>query len=153
MLSIAAMTASRIIGYQNRIPWYYPEDLRWFKKTTMGHPILMGRKTFESLGKPLPGRRNLVLSRTATFDGVEMIRDLKNFNPALYEKEVMVIGGAEIYSALLPKCDTLIITKIKKDYIGDTYFPEFESDFALTEVIAKTPDFDIVRYGRMAHGE
>ena len=80
MNAIAAMALNRVIGKGNKIPWHLPEDFKWFKKTTMGHPILMGRKTFESIGQPLPGRRNLVVSRTAEIEGVEIVRDLERFD-------------------------------------------------------------------------
>ena len=95
----------------------------------MGHSILMGRKTFESIGKPLPGRHNLVVTRTGNFAGVELIRDLQTFDPALYEadgKEIFVIGGAEIYRALLVRCESIYVTIVKEEYEGDAYFPEFE---------------------------
>src|SRR6478672_13370502 len=103
MKAIVAMTRDRVIGKENRIPWRLPGEQRWFKEVTMGHSILMGRKTFESIGQPLPGRRNLVITRTGSFPGVELIRDLQTFDPTLYEvdgKEIFIIGGAKIYGAL-----------------------------------------------------
>ena len=118
---------------------------------TMGHPILMGRKTFESIGKPLPGRRNLVVTRTGHFPGVELIRDLQAFDPGSYEtdgKEIFVIGGAKIYEALLDRCDTIYGTIVREEYAGDAYFPEFESQFEIAETIQETPEFDIFRYQR-----
>ncbi len=121
----------------------------------MGQPILMGRKTFESIGKPLPGRRNLVVTRTGNFAGVDLIRDLKAFDPAPYQthgKEIYVIGGAEIYDALLDRCDTIYVTIVKEEYAGDAYFPEFESKFEITERIRETPDFDILCYRRREGG-
>src|SRR5690349_9434822 len=99
MIAIVAMTPSQVIGHGNAIPWRLPEDYRWFKQTTVGHPVLMGRKTFMSLKRPLPGRRNLVVTRAAQFSGVELIRDLTRFDPERYEPELFVIGGAEIYRA------------------------------------------------------
>src|SRR5580704_11667387 len=151
MKAIVAMTRGRVIGKNNKIPWRLPGEQKWFKEVTMGHPILMGRKTFESIGRPLPGRRNLVVTRTGNLAGVDLIRDLKAFDPAPYEtdgKEIFVIGGAEIYEALLDRCDTIYATIIKEDYPGDAYFPEFESQFALSETIRATPDFDILCYRR-----
>jgi dihydrofolate reductase len=151
MRAIVAMTQDRVIGKNNQIPWRLPGEQKWFKEVTMGHPILMGRKTFESIGRPLPGRRNLVVTRTGNLPGVDLIRDLKAFDPAPYEtdgKVVFVIGGAEIYEALLDRCDTIYATIVKGDYPGDAYFPEFESQFALSETIRATPDFDIFRYKR-----
>ena len=117
----------------------------------MGHPILMGRKTFESIGRPLPGRRNLVVTRAGKFAGVELIRDLNAFDPAPYEldgAEIFVIGGAEIYQALLDRCDVIYATVVKREYDGDAYFPEFESQFEISEMIRETPEFDILCYRR-----
>lgn len=117
----------------------------------MGHSILMGRKTFESIGKPLPSRRNLVVSRAGNFAGVELIRDLTTFDPTLYEtngKEIFVIGGAKIYGALLDRCETIYVTIVKEEYEGDAYFPEFELQFRLSETIRETPEFDIFLYRR-----
>ena len=114
-----AMTRKRVIGKNNQIPWRLRGELKWFKEVTMGHSILMGRKTFESIGKPLPGRRNLVVTRAGNFAGVDLVRDLKTFDPALYEadgKEIFVIGGAEVYGALLDRCDTIYMTIVKQEY-------------------------------------
>jgi dihydrofolate reductase len=155
MNAIAAMALNRVIGKGNKIPWHLPEDFKWFKKTTMGHPILMGRKTFESIGKPLPGRRNLVVSRTAEIEGVEIVRDLERFEPAAFEedgKEVFVMGGAEIYRQLLPRCQKIYLTLVKREYDGDAFFPEFESDFAPDEKILETPEFEVRLYQRARKG-
>jgi dihydrofolate reductase len=149
--AIVAMTRNRVIGDGNRIPWRLQGEQRWFKEITMGHPVLMGRKTFESIGKPLLGRRNLVVTRTGTFAGVDIIRDLQAFDPTLYEsegKEIFVIGGAEIYSALLGRCDAIYATIVKQEYTGDTIFPEFGSQFAISETIRETPEYDIFLYSR-----
>ena len=116
----------------------------------MGHPILMGSRTFESIGRPLPGRQNLVVSRSRSWPGVEMIRDLAQFDPERYFAEVYVIGGAEIYAQLLDRCRELLITRVKTEYEGDAYFPEFESKFRLTEQIRETPDYVIQRFGRVS---
>jgi len=145
------MTRERVIGDGNRIPWRLHGEQRWFREVTMGHPILMGRKTFESIGKPLPGRRNLVVTRTGNFAGVDLIRNLEAFDPAPYEsggKEIFVIGGAEIYSALLGRCDAIYVTVVKTEYPGDTFFPEFESRFEISETIRETPEYDIFCYKR-----
>ncbi|MBV8174938.1 MAG: dihydrofolate reductase [Verrucomicrobia bacterium] len=151
MKAIVAMTSNRVIGKNNRIPWRLSGEQRWFKEVTMGHPILMGRKTFESIGRPLPGRRNLVVTRAGKFAGVELIRDLNAFDPAPYEldgAEIFVIGGAEIYQALLDRCDVIYATVVKREYDGDAYFPEFESQFEISEMIRETPEFDIFCYRR-----
>ena len=117
----------------------------------MGHPVLMGRKTFESIGRPLPGRHNIVVTRSGEIEGVEIVRDLRTFNPVLYEangRDLFVIGGAEIYRALLPKCDVIHVTMVKQEYEGDTYFPEFESYFKVCELIRETPLYEVLLYRR-----
>jgi dihydrofolate reductase len=151
MKAIVAMTRERVIGENNKIPWRLRGEQKWFKEVTMGHPILMGRKTFESVGRPLPGRRNLVVTRTGNFAGVELIRDLQKFDPVPYESEgaeIFVVGGAEIYQALLDRCNVLYVTIVKGGYRGDAYFPEFESQFEISERIRESPEFDIFRYTR-----
>jgi dihydrofolate reductase len=151
MKAIVAMTRDRVIGKDNRIPWRLPGEQKWFKEVTMGHPILMGRKTFESIGRSLPGRRNLVVTRTGIFAGVEVIHELNEFDPRPYEtdgREIFVIGGAEVYKALLDRCETIYVTVVKKVYEGDAYFPEFESRFQITETIRETSEFDILCYRR-----
>jgi dihydrofolate reductase len=151
MKAIVAMTRDRVIGKDNRIPWRLPGEQKWFKEVTMGHPILMGRKTFESIGQPLAGRRNLVVTRTGTFAGVEVIRELNEFDPRPYEangREIFVIGGAEVYKSLLDRCETIYVTVVKKEYEGDAHFPEFESRFQISETIRETPEFDILCYRR-----
>jgi len=151
MKAIVAMTRNRVIGKDNKIPWRLPGEQKWFKEVTMGHPILMGRKTFESIGRPLPGRRNLVVTRTGEFAGVDLIHDLNVFDPGPYEldgAEVFVIGGAKVYQALLDRCDMIYATVVKGGYEGDAYFPEFESQFEISETIRETPEFDIFCYRR-----
>jgi dihydrofolate reductase len=156
MNAIVALTRTRVIGIGNKIPWKLSEDLKLFKEVTMGHTVLMGRKTFESIGKPLPGRLNLVVSRTAEFGGVETIRDLDTFDPSRFENggsEIFVIGGSEIYSKLLDRCELLYVTNVHREYEGDTYFPEFESKFEKFEKIAETHEFDTFIYRRRTdHG-
>jgi dihydrofolate reductase len=146
MIAIAAMTPSRVIGRGNEIPWRIHGEQKWFKQVTMGHPILMGSRTFESIGRPLPGRQNLVVSRSRSWPGVEVIRDLAQFDPERYSAEVYVIGGAKIYGQLLDRCRELLITRLKTEYEGDAYFPEFESKFRLIEQIRETPDCVIERW-------
>jgi len=151
MKAIVAMTRDRVIGENNKIPWQLRGEQKWFKQVTMGHPILMGRKTFESIGRPLSGRRNLVVTRTGNFPGVELIRDLKRFDPEPYESEgaeVFVIGGAKIYQALLDRCNALYVTIVKGEYRGDAYFPEFESWFEISETIRESSEFDTFLFKR-----
>jgi dihydrofolate reductase len=147
--AIAAMAANRVIGSHGGIPWHIPDDFRWFKKMTQGHAVLMGRKTFESLGKPLPGRLNLVVSRQAiAHPGVTRIADLATFDPSAIDREVWVIGGAEIYRQLLPRCTDLYLSVVKGEFEGDTFFPEFESQFALVEIPLEHPDFEVRHFAR-----
>jgi dihydrofolate reductase len=146
--AIAAMTPSRVIGRGNSIPWRIPGEQKWFREVTMGHCVLMGSKTHLSIGRLLPGRRNLIVSRSQTWEGAEMIRDLSQFDPSDYREEVYVIGGAEIYRQLLDRCDELLITELKVEYPGDIYFPEYQSKFVAVEQIRETSDCRIFRYAR-----
>jgi dihydrofolate reductase len=155
MKAIVAMTRDRVIGKNNKIPWRLPGEQKWFKEVTMGHPILMGRKTFESIGRPLPGRRNLVVTRAGRFGGVDLIHDLKKFDPRPYEvdgREIFVIGGAEVYQALLDRCESIYVTVVKNEFQGDAYFPEFEDRFEISETIRETAEFDILLYQRRGRG-
>lgn len=122
---IAAVARNRVIGNNGQLPWHIPEDLRYFKHTTMGHALLMGRKTYASIGRPLPGRRMLVLSRnTATIPGVTVYTSLQD---ALREyPNAFVIGGAEIYAQSLPHVSKLFLTEIDREFEGDTFFPAWD---------------------------
>ena len=149
MIAIAAMSPDRVIGAGGKIPWHIPEDLKFFKRTTLRHVIVMGRKTFESLGKPLPGRENWVLSRTASFEGARVFRNPSEIVPPGDGREVFVIGGAELYAALLPRCGEILLTHVNHVVEGDTWFPVFETEFDGGEVIGIGPDFEIRRYRRI----
>ena len=124
---IAAMDENRLIGADGGMPWHIPGDLPRFKRLTMGKPILMGRRTFESIGRALPKRRNIVLSRSATLDGRDDITRVASVEAALAAAgnapELMVIGGAEVYRLVLADADCLDITHIQAEYAGDTWFP------------------------------
>ncbi len=129
---IVAMAENCVIGRDNQLPWYLPEDLKYFKKVTMGKPIVMGRKTFESIGKPLPGRTNIVVTRNADFqpEGVRVVSTVeqaialgKSIAIVNGVREIMVIGGAEIYEACLPVVDRLYLTHVHAEVEGDAYFP------------------------------
>lgn len=131
------MASNRVIGREGRLPWHLPEDLKFFKRTTLGHPILMGRKTFDSIGRPLPGRRNIVLSRTmAPREGIEVIRDISEL-PHVCEgaEQVFLIGGAQLFAELLPRCDGLYLTWIEHPYEGDVLLPPFEHLFDLKDTL------------------
>lgn len=130
-LSIAVAVAENYaIGKNNQLLWHMPADLKFFKQITSGHTIIMGRKTFDSVGRPLPNRRNIVISRDPNLkiDGVEVVNSL---DEALSiskneEKSVFIVGGAEIYKQALPKVDTLYLTTIHHNFEADTFFPEID---------------------------
>ena len=149
MIAIAAMSPQRVIGSAGTIPWHISEDLRFFKRTTLGHAIVMGRKTYESLGKPLPGRENLVVSRTATLDGVRVFRSLSEIVEPTDGRQLYVIGGAELYAVLLPRCSEILLTRVSMDVAGDTWFPEFEHEFDAGEVLETGANYEIRRHRRL----
>ncbi len=145
--AIAAMAANRVIGCQGRLPWHLPEDFQWFKATTMGHVLVMGRKTFESIGRPLPGRETVVISRSGfNHPGVTVIQDLSALARWPAERHFFICGGAQIYALALPFCEDLYLTLVKREAKGDTFFPPFEERFALVGVVKETPDFRILHY-------
>ncbi|MBE4589920.1 type 3 dihydrofolate reductase [Vibrio navarrensis] len=125
---IAAMAENRIIGKENQMPWHLPADFAWFKSCTMGKPVVMGRKTFESIGRSLPGRKNIVISRDAALS-IEGVSIVNSIEAALTEagdsEEVMIIGGGSIYAECLPKADRLYLTFIDANVDGDTQFPKW----------------------------
>ncbi|MCD1259351.1 dihydrofolate reductase [Paenibacillus athensensis] len=128
---IVAMDRSGAIGRENRLPWHLPADLQFFKRTTMGHPIVMGRKTYESIGKPLPGRRNLILTRSTEFAavGCETVQSVAEAEERVgAAAELFVIGGAEVFHAAYPQADKLILTRIDHEFEADTYFSELNLD-------------------------
>jgi dihydrofolate reductase len=126
---IVATDAQRGIGINNTLPWKLPEDLAHFKRLTTGHPILMGRKTFESIGRPLPNRRNIVITRNAGWrhDGVETVGSVEAAVALLDGTPAFIIGGAEIYQQSLPLADQLIITEIDRTYDCDAFFPAIDA--------------------------
>lgn len=150
--AIAAMAVNRVIGRGGALPWHHPEDLKFFKKTTFGHPVLMGRTTFASIGRPLPGRLNLVLSRTLPeTPGVTILRTLEELPAACAGAEcVFVIGGAQLYKALLPRCEVLYLTLVNETPEGDALMPPFEALFGPPEVLAVSPPLEFRRYRRLA---
>ncbi len=150
MKAIVAMSENRVIGASGGLPWHLPEDFRFFKRTTLGHPIVMGRKTYESLGKPLPGRKNILLThQPLEIPEVTVIHSVEEL-PLLTIPldETFVIGGAAIYQLLLPACDTLFITHVHRKVEGDTFFPPFEEYFEEHAVLLKTDSFTIREYRR-----
>ncbi len=149
---IVAMTRDRVIGMDNQMPWHLPEDLKLFKKLTAGNTVIMGRKTYESIGKPLPNRSNIVVSRSQMdIPGVVVCPSMAQaLNKAEeYGQKIFFIGGAEIYRQALPLADCLYISWLKQDYPGDTKFPEFnETEW---EMLSETeyPEFSNVLYKRI----
>jgi len=145
------MAENRVIGNAGTIPWHLPEDFKFFKATTMGHAILMGRKTYESIGKPLPGRENIVLSRTMTeTPGITIVRSVEEIQEPTHGRDLFVIGGEEIYRLLLPSVHELYVTKVPRQIEGDTHFPEFESEFDTGTKVLETNDFSVWKYTRKA---
>ncbi len=131
---IVAMTQNRIIGKDNKMPWHLPADLAWFRQNTLGKPVIMGRKTFESIGRALPKRPNIVLSRQniSHQEGVENLQWQPNFESAVSNlqdfSEIMLIGGGQLFEQYLPQADRLYLTIIQTELEGDTFFPEINWD-------------------------
>jgi len=186
MIAVAAMSLNRVIGADGKIPWHLPEDFKWFKRLTTGHFILMGRKTFDSIGRPLPNRTNIIVTRhprrlareerfkpafignwrprlarsyqlgltQMTERDIWLVRDVDKLIEA-YERvrpqrQLFVVGGAQIYRRLLPRCREILLTVVFREVEGDATFPEFESEFEQVEVPLKTPEFEVRRYRRVS---
>lgn len=149
LTAIVAMTSERIIGKNGTLPWHLPEDLKLFKRYTTGNPIVMGRKTWDSIGKPLPNRQSIVLTRDPDWSspGAHVIHhpdDIAHIE--LITPQVFIIGGAQIYSAFMPALDEILISHVYENYPGDTQFPEFESTFPHVTVEEKFETFELRRY-------
>lgn len=145
--AIAAMSLNRVIGCHNQIPWHLPEDLRWFKRLTLGHVLVMGRKTFQAIGRPLPHRTTIVLSRSGfSAPGVQTVADLTQIHPAHESREVFICGGAQVYAQALPLCSDLYLTLVKQVVEGDAFFPPFEHLFVPVKDLADCPQFKLTHY-------
>jgi dihydrofolate reductase len=148
--AIAAMSLNRVIGHRNSIPWHLPEDFKWFKKMTVGQVIVMGRKTFDSIGRPLPNRETIVLTRSvAAVPGVRSVSDLGQIDPRAPEfagRNIFICGGAQVYALALPSCSDLYLTLVQRTVEGDTFFPPFEDHFKLIGTVMETPEFKILHY-------
>ena len=141
------MSENRVIGCGNKIPWHLPEDFKWFKRMTMGQVVVMGRKTFESIGRPLPGRETMVLSRGGfRHPGVRVVADLGQIDLAKETREFFICGGAQVYEQALPLCSDLYLTQVKCVVDGDAFFPAFEDRFEQIEEIMDCAEFRIVHY-------
>ena len=135
---IVAMSQNRVIGRNNKLPWYLPGDLKYFKQATMGKPIIMGRKTWDSIGRPLPGRMNVVISRNPEWEAPAGTTPAKSLDEALIKaeaqaeiedrEEVMIIGGGQIYTEALPMVDRMYVTQVHAEVEGDAFFPEVNWD-------------------------
>jgi len=146
LIAIAAMAENRVIGRDGGLPWHYSEDLKFFKRTTLGHPIVFGRTTYEGIGRPLPGRTNLVLSRKWEGEpGVEVVSSVQTLL-SREEETLFICGGAEIYRQLFPYCSKLLLTRILHHVEGDTFLPRFEDRFEFQEIIESHEEFRIERW-------
>ena len=150
---IVAVAENGVIGRNNALPWYLPNDLKYFKQTTMGKPVIMGRKTYESIGKPLPGRTNIVITRQADYqpEGVKVVNSVEAARELAEsvclidgQEEAMIMGGAEIYTLALPHTDRLYLTEVHADVEGDAFFPEYDKslwqEVAREDVAAEGPN-------------
>ncbi|MDR2731917.1 MAG: dihydrofolate reductase [Fibromonadaceae bacterium] len=143
---IAAVAENGVIGKDNELPWHLPADLQFFKKTTLGHPIIMGRKNFESIGRILPGRTNIVLTRNPNFTETADLKVAHSLEEAFAiarktgSDECFVIGGAEIYKEALPFCQKLYITQVHGIFEGNTFMPEYEKGFRKISSVSNNAD-------------
>lgn len=161
---IVAVAENRVIGRDNKLPWYLPNDLKYFKQTTLGKPVIMGRKTYESIGKPLPGRTNIVITRQTDYqpEGVKVVSTIEDAIQVAEsvclidgQEEAMVMGGAEIYGLTLPHCERLYLTEVHAEVEGDAWFPEYDksewSEVTREDFKAEGPnpfDYSFVVYER-----
>ena len=141
---VVAMAENRVIGRENRLPWHLPADLRHFKQLTLGKPVLMGRRTHESIGRPLPGRTNIVVTcdRSYTAPGCVVAHSLESaLEAAAGGAEAMVIGGTELYRQLLPRADRIYLTLVHAEFVGDAFFPELAAgEWREAERTDRAPD-------------
>jgi dihydrofolate reductase len=152
---IAAMAENRVIGRENEMPWDIPSELQQFKERTMGHPVIMGRKTFESIGHPLPGRKNIIISCRQEFapEGCIVVRDLQAAIAAGEgASEVFICGGEAVFREAMPLADRIYLSIIDEEFDGDTFFPEIPDDFVEVErqTFEDILPYNVVRYERKA---
>ena len=156
---IVAVAANGVIGKDNALPWHIPGDLKWFKRNTVGKPVIMGRKTWDSIGRPLPGRPNIVVTRQTDWsvEGVHVAHSLAEAlvladDLAPEAAEAMVIGGNALFAEALPRCRRVYLTEIHRAYAGDVHFPAFDRSVwreVSREVNAGDPAFDFVNFDRV----
>ena len=143
------MSENRVIGNGPQIPWHLPEDFKFFKATTTGHIVVMGRTTFESIGRPLPNRETIVLSRSGfAYPGVRTVASLDEIDVNADARDVFICGGAQVYALALPHCSDLYLTHVKRVVDGDVSFPPFEHLFTAEATLQDNADFRIVHYVR-----
>jgi len=148
---IVAHDLNRVIGNENKMPWHIPKELAYFKEKTIGKAIIMGRNTFEAIGRSLPGRLNIVITRNTEYIAPEGVTVVHSIQKAIeiaedYHEEVMIIGGEQIFKEVLPYADVLYVTLIQHQYEGDTFFPEYEEDWELVSSSEKNSTEDEVHY-------
>ena len=158
---IVAASSNDVIGYQNKLPWHIPEDLKFFRNKTRRHTVIMGRKTFNSLGSPLPQRANIVISRSAQDSNQSDVYWVTSFEKAMEtaqkisnQQEIFIIGGGEIYKQSLDKIQRIYLTRIHKEYKGDTFYPSIPLyDFHLVEETKHkgNPSFSFLTYERITN--
>ncbi len=152
LVAVAAMSNNRVIGVKGTLPWHFPEDLKFFKNLTTGHAVVMGRKTYQSIGHPLPNRQNIILSKTMDqpAQGTELYNSIGDFIDDFKDTSdpIFIIGGAQIYSSLMNMTREIYLTHIYKDYDGDAKFPPFETEFTLNKKQIANDQFEICHYLR-----
>ena len=139
------MASNRVIGREGQLPWHLPGDLQLFKSLTLGHPVIMGRRTWESLSRPLPGRHNIVVSRElgpADAPGATVIACPAELATLPIDSDAFLIGGGQLYECLFPHCTSLYLTFVFEAYDGDTLLPEFEHLFAFDKILVKADNFE-----------
>lgn len=149
LIGIVAMDPNRGIGYHGKLPWHIPEELKMFRTITFGYPVLMGRKTWESLPKPLEGRRNIVLSHDHDYNapGAEVIKDFSDLASMVKDNQVVyVIGGLSVYKQCFPIMDSLLVSHIREVHNCDVFFPEFAHLFSIKRLLLECNTFDLLHY-------
>ena len=148
--AIAAMADNKVIGSANKLPWYLPEDLRFFKKTTLGHALIMGRKTYESIGRPLPGREIIVLTHNKaalsyppSHEALHIVQQWEEIPGIAPGKKLFLVGGAQLYAQALPWCHELFLTHVHTSPKGDTFFPEYTQWFGEGELLEQGKNYSI----------
>ena len=147
---VVAMAKNRVIGKDNKLPWHFSADLKHFKQLTTGSTVIMGRKTFESIGKPLPNRENIILSRSGfkAPEGVKVFKELKDALKNIQSEKVFIIGGAEIFEQTMAQIDGIYLTQIDSEYSGDVFYPEIPVSFKEKSrtLLQEDPKIEVVFY-------